>query len=422
MKKLMISVLVLLLLLAGCAGSSQEATFPTAPEELAEKTVAFTCYNYDFDVYINYSWQPGPVFYVLTKEYVAPSEITVSVEVEQGYDVFVYDALDGRNHYNLSTITSSGDGIYSVRNSGEFPYHTYLYQDASGMDWADLAEKQAQYSALNQRLSELSASGLGDTAEAIAVSEALEKAQTAYKKAASAYLSDYALLETGDLPTFYLYEVYLYFPGGKGAGNETFHEIQVTVGSETYTVDIGEVRLHTEYVGDDSDKHLVTYAGSSITWDSYPYGQGIEKREGFVLRADDDVTLTGISPVEGAVCSAQILEITLTISDNADGSNGIDILWDGETPISISKGKYVSFSFVFRDDRLKELYYGENLYVSVYYEYDGQTYTETQQCNLYRRNYDPWYWYSICFLGQDLESYFSDYYFPTYGSWRDDYL
>ena len=95
--RLIAMALVLCLLLCGCnlSGTSKETTptlpsLPTAPKE-DPKDVAFTCYNYDYDHFIAYSFFPGMRFYILTRECVDVTDIAVTIPVEQGYDVYVYD-------------------------------------------------------------------------------------------------------------------------------------------------------------------------------------------------------------------------------------------------------------------------------------------------------------------------------------------
>lgn len=422
MKKIRLTAVFLLLtaLLCACGTHAEiKATFPTIPEE-QQKTVAFTCQNYDFDVYTFCSWQPGFIFYILSENYVDPAEISVSVPVDRPYYVNVYNLLENIDHYRMTTYSFlDGDeenGFAYPEDDSTINYQLYLYQASQGMDWKAAGEKGLQEKTLNDQWYALYKQGLADTPEAHTIQGAASQASREYRSIINTHLKEYRTLKPEDLPTFYMYQVEVFFEHMRGATDVSFREIEVALGGESYPVEIGEIRLRSDEVGNTyvDDEALKMYSSGTMDLFSYPYGVGIEKREGFVLRADDDVTLLSCTQLEGSICSAEILEIYLKVG-------GMDIVWDGETPIQIPKGKYIEFTFLIQDDRMKEVFYGENLYPTVTYEHNGEIFTLTSQLSLYRRNFEPWYWYAICFQELDLESYFNDYYYVAVDNWRKEF-
>lgn len=431
MKQYRILAVILLacMLLGACENAPAEtevtATFPTTTEG-EQKKVAFTCQNYNFDVYTCCSWQPGLIFYILSEEYVEPAEISVSVPVEQHYNVNVYDVLANVDPYKLTSYSYiDGDaetGLAFAEDDSTLNYQLYLYQAARGMDWKTLGDKEVQLTSLGDQWKELYDQGLADTPEAQKINEAAVQASVEFRKVANAYVEEYRKLQKDALPQFYMYLVEVFFEYDSSAENTCFQKIEIHMSDECYPVEIGEVRLHNEWAGNtyiDDDALKISSSGPMDLF-FYPYGPGIEKREGFTLRTDEDITLQGCAQMEGSICSAEILEIHLVVTDT-DGSSAMDLVWDGNTAIHIPKGKDVKFTFLIQDDRMKEVFYGENLYPTITYEHNGEIYTLTVQLSLYRRNYEPWFWYAVCFQELDLESYFNDYYYVAVDNWRKDY-
>ena len=420
--KIIAVALLLAMLLNGCGAESEiTGTFPTVPED-KQKDVAFTCYNYDFDIYTCCSWKPSISFYLLSHEYIPGEDISVSVPVEHPYEVYVFDALAGYDYYQLTSYQNTSEGYAYAVDENQFQYQTYLYQTSRGMDWATVGKSRLQWREMNDTLEKLNNQGLGDTEEAQSVAAASEQAREEYRKNANTYITEYCDLQIEDLPTFYMYQVEIIFTYNSKAENEIIRDIEVFVGNECYPIEIGEVRLHSEWAGNTyvDDEALKIYSPGPLDFISYPYGFGLEMREGYILRADEDVTLLSCAQLEGSTCSAEILEIYLTISDD-NRNGGVDIVWDGKTPIQIPKGKYVEFAFLIQDDRMKEVFYGENLYPTVTYEHNEVTYTLTSQLGLHRQNFEPWFWYAVCFQDLDLQSYFDDYYYYAVDIWRKEY-
>ena len=431
MKKYQVLALTVLLCLFLCAcentpaATEVTATFPTVAEG-EQKKLAFTCQNYDFDVYTYCSWQPGFIFYILSEEYVAPEGISVTVPVDWQYSVHVTDSLPNGEHYQLTSYSYiDGDaetGLAVAEDDSTLNYQLYLYRASRGMDWKGLGQKLIRWKTLGDQWEELYDQGLADTPEAHAISKAGGQAGMEYRKIANSYVEEYRKLQAADLPQFHLYRVEVFFQHDSSAENTSFREIEVFLGEDRYQVEIGEIRLHSEEAGNTApdDPALKLYSSGPMDHFSYPYGPGIEKREGFVLRADADVTLLSCTQLESSICSAEILEIHLTMADDPYGTGAMDMIWDGKTPLLIPQGKYVQFNFLIQDDRMKEIFYGENLYPTVTYKHNEETYTLTSQLSMLRQNYEPWYWYAICFQGLDLESYFNDYYYVAVSTWRND--
>ena len=107
----------------------------------------------------------------------------------------------------------------------------------------------------------------------------------------------------------------------------------------------------------------------------------------------------------------------------ADLGNGIEIQWDGISPIYVEKGKYVTFFMTFQDDRLKEINYHSNIYPVYKFEYDQASYEIITEIPLYRYYTDKWLLYAIGLDDLNMESYFNDYHYQTATEvWRKDVI
>lgn len=411
MKKYRLIAMVLILCLLLCACKPFEdikettPTLPTTPKE-NPKNVAFTCYNCDFDFFVGYSFVGALQFYVLTREYVDVTDIAVTIPVEQDYNVFVYDDSTTNDYYQLEEIWKDSEGNLMALGGYSLRYQAYLYQASRGMDWADLGQKRLRWKQASDQYEKLYEENLLNTPEGEAAIGELSTTSTELSTAAGTFLEEYSQLTPADLPTFYMYRVEVFFKHDPKLENSSFQEIQVDVAGESYTVPIGEIRIHNETVGETEVGTPALQFQSSASFDckTYPYCPAIQKREGFTLTAKKDATLLGCELAASDTSTLEILEIQLTIG-------GMDMVWDGKTPIQIPRGKQVKFDFVIRDERLGELFYGGMFTPVVIYEYEGQTYTYAESVSMNRRNLDPWLWYTLCLQGLDMESYFNDYYY-----------
>lgn len=414
--RLIAMALVLCLLLCGCnlSGTSKETTptlpsLPTAPKE-DPKDVAFTCYNYDYDHFIAYSFFPGMRFYILTRECVDVTDIAVTIPVEQGYDVYVYDDSTMNDYYQLTEIIEDSNGTLFGGGGDVLQYQPYLYQASRSMDWKNLGQKRLRWQQASDQYEKLREDGLLNTPEGETAIEELSVASKEYSDASGTFLEEYSQLTPADLPSFYMYRVQIIFEYDPEMENSSFQEIQVDVAGESYTVPIGEIRLHNEMIGETEDGvpalSFVSSAPDYYTY--YPYGPGIRKREGETITAKKDVTLLGCELADSDKCTVEILEIQLIISDE---NGSMDLVWDGKTPIQIPTGKQVKFTFVIRDERLQEMLYGGMFTPVVTYEHEGHTYSYVMSIDMSHVHLPPWLWYTLCLQGLDMESYFNDYYY-----------
>lgn len=360
----------------------------------------FTCSNYDLDYYkdcLSCSFN----FFIFSKVHYDPEEIQVKLPIASDYEVNIVEDPSLRGDFFDDQGAPKGTAL-----------QYYIYQNTQGMDWAELRTLTDIYDYIGE---------WENMPEDI-----LEKYPT--REAAA---SQYETLKNRDwdgflsmkdtLPEFYVYPVLVSFWGygddSLTLEDESFREITITMGEDTYTQEIGEVRLHTDKPPVEWQpkgvKSLQLMSGESL---SNPWTANQFYCTGsFAIRTLDDVTLTGIrflnEQVEALGAELQIM--------NPEGTEASSVVyWDGKMPYDMEKGTTVQINLYLSDPGMRKYEYGKILYIYLDYEVNGQSYSVRSEMNNIRIGRSPWETYYTVFEGMDFESFYRDYYVYLDERWR----
>ena len=421
---LCLAVLVFFLL-PGCSADKPEATVNTTEATEAvvnnavsdvlkvpnRKDIYFATGNDYYDLYAYYSSLCGPQITLLSREYIDPDSIQVSVDIQAGYTVFVTQQETGASITTYSVFENDEKRVVHEVSRGVYDFPLYLYQTYAGIDWADVGQKYVEYYDIMAK----NATGEGDENQ-------INAALNQYNYAATEFINDYTQLAIDDLPTYYEYLIQVYID--RVEIEEEFTTVQVTIGDTVYDVEIGKVYIRQSPEVQSGRDYFSTVTGSPFWLNSFPYGSGIEQCQSGVFFATEAITLTGLRFLENTTSTVKVLDIVAVIADDAIDAmsgNGIKIQWDGNNPIYVEKGKYVIFFITFQDDRLKEINYHSSIYPVYEFEYDQTSYEIITEIPLYRRYTDKWLLYAIGLDDLNMESYFNDYHYQTATEvWRNE--
>lgn len=447
-----ITLLLFIFVLSGCAapaestGSKQEESNDSNTSASESKTLFgsqdpdrqpyFSCQNIDSDIYMNASIMPGQSFTIFSLQPLDTEQIHVSVPVQTDYTVSVSEIDPGdvlTTEYLQNLGQPEGGHIFL---STAFPY--YLYQCYRETDWKKMTQL---YKAAEE--AEKSMNGLTSSDPEYA---RLQETIDSFRAYRDFYQEDFKALTAEDLPVFYLYTVQIFFGFSETSENpvrvsERFQTIEIQIGEETYTQNIGEIRLHAEDFPEgitslfaDTD-HLKNLAGISSAIASYPWGDRVQCRSMYCFQALEDLTITGLYLYESDLT---LIGAHVTTSDKSpvfiqnEGQNegsamtsvpntSVDFYWDLTSPLDIPAETYVTIDLIFQDPRLAQLEYGGRFYPVMEYTAGTDSHAIQTEMILDRLGYDNcWLYYAIVFDGLDMEPYFQDYYRPVYESWREN--
>lgn len=379
----------------GPAAPSMEFPVPYEPG----REIYFTCENWDIDLYLRHSEVPNLRFKIISTEPVAKEDISVTLPIATGYTV---DTMD------ISTELSA------LSETGGYGLPYFLYQIYQGTDWAGLAQMQKDAYEAAQQMYEME---LGYDAEQLMESQeyqALEKIRLEAGEAENALLPYFRKLTPEDLPQFYCYTVRVDF-SMENVVPESFQTINIDIGGKTYSQNVGEVRIHDGELPPSTDVGIKLRSGAISGIGASPWTDGRELGQNvFHFVAQEELRLTGASFYQSDVA---LLGARVSI-EGADG-NAMDFYWDLETSIFVNEGDTVRIDLIYQDERMKAMNYGARLYAYLNYEANGQSETPRTEIDAVRMHL-PWLVYAIAFDGLDCGSYYRDYYYPLYESWRED--
>lgn len=410
-------------LLPGCSADLSETTRDTTgiaetkhPSEVLnvpnQKDIYFATGNDYYDLYCGYSWVPGPEITLLTREYIDPESIQVSVDIQADYSVYVHEQERGAGSLiTYEVVESEGKREVNEITRGDNAFPLYLYQSYYGIDWVEVGKTYAVYLDLYEKQ---------ETAEIGA--EQVASARDRYNYAVTEHINEYSCLNASDLPRYFEYLIQIKISNAEV--EETLTTVQVTVGDAVYDVNIGEVIIRPFFelsTGYDGYNYLSIKTSPPLWLSCYPYGNGIEECRTEIFYAEQALTLTGLHFLDNTTSSLTVLDVIAFISDDPDSGIGIEVEWDGESPIYIEQGKHVTLYITVQDDRMKEINYHSKLYPVWEFECNGAAYEVVSEVLAYRFFTDKWLQYAIGMDGLDMESYFNDYYYlQPANNWRND--
>lgn len=363
-----------------CATISPEVSspVPTRPEYpdsgLTEfdpdREIYFSCENIYTDIYLRSGGPLAVPFYILSKQPVDVETIGISADTQSEIMVMATDCGDLR-------------GTEQMISCG-MPY--YLYQCYRGVDF------QALYDLHKESAEE-------------------------YQVAADSILGDFKSLKPEDIPLFYAYQVHLYFmPAEDAAGEEILTSLDITVNGTVYHQEIGQLRLiYDKY--ERSDAQELSVSSDLMMFNQLRWNEGLGQAYLYNFAVTEDMTLMGLSCLSDEF---DILEILVTEKRN-DGMS-LSYVWDGETPVDLYAGQEICIDVVFENRWTAELSWVANLYTVLDYEKDGQAYYQLHMCQLVSATkVDCHEIYAMVFDGLNLQSYYQDFYYPTFEPWREEY-
>ncbi len=394
-------LLAAVLLLGGCGEDTPEERDPA--EVLVGKNpcdIYFATGNDYYDLYAAAAWMPGPEITLLSREEIDPETIQVSLDIQTPYTVYVTQQEIDRS---LSTYEiQEVDGVRQVTMTDAGFFSLYLYQSYAGMDWKALGEAYADYIATMDQYEN------GEVEL-----DQLKAAGAAYDNKATEYVEDYMGLEVSDLPRFYEYTIQVFI--SEAEKEETFTSVEVTIGDTVHNVEIGQVILKpTPEQNLEAFEYLCPVGSPPYFISTFPYGEGIAQCQYEVFYTEEPLTLTGLDYWENTMSTAEVVDVTVVLADSRDnigGGNGVEIPWDGTTPIYVEQGKYVTLFFTVQDPRMQEINYHSKLYPVLEFDCQGSRWETACDLVMYRNYNDIWLLYALGLDGMSLESYFNDYYY-----------
>lgn len=423
----------------------QGSTTGTAPEEMSftppamelmpvaerEKTGALVDYDPDRELYI-LTGQNDTIYYlgenclthysfsIMSKKPLDTNSISVDLEIEHPYWITVGEV-------ELEGIAECKDDAPPSKCSGDqFPYE--LYQCYQGKDFRKLAELEWELDYWRKVMSKCYS--LQDkemmTQEEVDIYKAkYEAAKAAYLTYRNAELEDYRTLKKAELPTFYVYYVFIQFDTVKDTSaipDEVITELAVTIGDRVYHQQIGRIMLMSgerEVMGRVDWRNNGENVDDGILGQSVgplPYNDGLHVVAGyFHIVVDRYKTLTNL------VLSnpAHRLE-AVWIKLRPEGGKWSSYKWDLSEPFELYPGDEVQISIIYSDDYLDSFVgYTTKLDGYLEYESDGETWYKVCNC-LVSESMNYYALYAMIFDGIDIESYYWDYYYVFQQAWRYD--
>ncbi|MDO4565596.1 MAG: hypothetical protein Q4C04_08280 [Clostridia bacterium] len=301
----------------------------------------------------------------------------------------------------------------------ELPF--FLYQVYRGKDWKAYAELQLAYEqAYNGKTRE-------DYASLDGLMSQIEESQ-------NEFYDDYlSLQEQGRLPVLYDYLLTLLLPEKVEEWSESISEITLKVDDREYVFSVGE--LTTKNYADpynDSERLLENEAGN-FGWNLvYPNEKGAFRgsmgKDDCAVSAIENVTITDLRLFEDEreISDIQVVIINPPIGGEWNGGydedgNELtldivsDFIWDGKTPIELSKGQLAYFNFTFHEPRLAGEFYGYTQYKFTV-EYRDETGEKSNRALfsfpllIAPLSSNPFECYLQHELGVDVMSYYTDFY------------
>lgn len=378
---------------------------PTAPENPGNTLIPF---DPDREIYLLYANQnvtiqkdftslPSISVYIIAKDELDTNEISLELPAQSDY-------FASAGEIKLNGFAEAD----SAASRDQFSYA--LYQCYMGKDFAKLWELEKAYNAC-QAAYEKDEIGLDE----------LMTAQQTFQNYRDAEKESYCGLTAGDLPNFHVYYANVMFLGGE-LFEETITQAQLRIGSQTHTLILGEITIKTQ---PNFPAELDWYNGGGYAYDGIlgsgndplPYNDGIHRIESyFSFTAEHVMTLTDIKLDDP---DHQLVAAWIEVSSASGGA--IYELWDMNEPFLLMPGDRVKIHIAYREEAVTSLSYATKVWGYLIYEWDKGTSCKLSECDIRTAGDMNFYeLYALIFEGLDIESYYRDYYYPKYESWRNE--
>lgn len=359
-------------------------------------------------------------FMIYSKKPLDVSSISVKLPISFYYRVTVSQQQMG-GIQELDVNLRMDERFY---DSGTFTYPMYLsYRGKDFRKLLELKTKSEQLRALTSGYDEMFYIEESITEEEYnLLMQPYWDAKQEYEDYLNAEWEDYLALTNEDLPQFYAYLVTISFDNladlsQKVEQEETFTQIEVTIGDETYIQDVGRVTLIEDWqLPAPLDWKISSNPVSGImgaTNGPMPYNDGVHYINtyfrfvaGYYKLLEELVMLNPAHKID---------RVWLEIKP-ADGDWFV-VEWDMSEPYEIYPGDEVIVYATYRDENLETLGYKAMTDAYLLYSTDGEQYCKISHCSTYGGG-SNYFWNAVLFDGVDFEGYYWDYYYPILEPWR----
>lgn len=356
-------------------------------------------------------------FRIFSKKPLDVNCISVNVPISHDYSVSVRQReLSGTQ--NVAEHQRMDERCYA---SNTFTFPMYLaYQ---GKDFRQLAELENSYTQLGKLADEYYENmlyGLITEEEYKLMMQTYQDAEQAYKEYLDADWEAYLALTKEDLPQFYVYNVSVIFDWTKAVEKEeSFTQIEVTIGDKTYVQEVGKVTLIEDWeLPAPLDWETAYDATAGIMGNANSpklYNDGIHCIDMyFHFVADRYKLLEELVMLNPAL---KVERVWLQIRPKA--GRGFVVEWDMSEPYEIYPGDDVVVYAAYRDENLGTIGYQTMTDAYLLYTTDGESYCKFSHSEIDSGESD-YLWYAVLFDGVDFESYYWDYYYLFNEPWRYD--
>ena len=372
-------------------------------------------------LFINHWGNNAYCFSIFSKKPLDVDSISVKLPISAYYRPIISEKkLKGVQELDVNVRM---DERYYAPDTFTYP----MYLAYRGKDFRKLAELKVKFEQLRELISDLGGMlfrGEITKEEYNAQMQPYWDAQQEYEDYLNAEYQDYLALTKADLPQFYVYSVIVSFTnlenlGAKLEKEETFTQIEVTIGDETYVQDVGKVTLIEDWelpapldweTANDAVAGIMGSANSPML-----YNDGIHCIDTYFHFVADRYKLLEelvmLNPAQ------KVERVWLRIRPESGAAFVVE--WDMSEPYEIYPGDDVTVYAAYRDENLNTLGYQTMTDAYLMYTTDGESFCKFSHSSIAigGSNYR---WYAILFDGIDLESYYWDYYYQFYEPWRLD--
>lgn len=419
-KKIFARLLMLCLLLSACTTEpgdpeTTEATAPTETigENLAkydpatwpkveaytgtprlesdpERTFYFSASNQDCDFYPGLPYT-GSAFSLITKEAYAPEDIAVTLSAKSKYTFTVLNLDDSFQHISENPV-----GI-TVGENGQMLSHYLCIQD---IDMHTFAQMRSDADFAAEAYNKLVMENLATQDD---FKTLMEGYSVPYSEREQQYMDAYFAQGPSALTDYHLYSINITFDRFR---DETVEYLDLHLGSETFRIEFGQWRIHSQEPEQLQYKHKgITTDATPVMYAPYdsPYAGGyMGLHEALRFSASEDLALTGLRWQGGGDLEA----LGAQVLSKSNGSS-MDYLWDCKQPLMLDQGTGITLSVYFYSEFLKE--YEAGLTGFLYLDYtlvnSGAEYTVAVPCRM-NRNHSAWDTYCLAFLDVDVGEYY----------------